>query len=303
MTLAGSAGVDPTLFEATIPGSLYESTWSIAGNVTRITSSSAADWDLDVHSAVGSLNLGTVSNANIAVDGPVTTLKVINWTDVGSFAAERVKYFRVLGSTKFGILGDCTADVTLTGNGVDPTLTSAIIKGALHDATWNVAGLVKNLDVAYWIADANLYFDGNVNTITTGGLARSRIFLGVLDTVEDMPDATDDFGPAYTLGSFVIDGISTAMRTYYLGELIGLTGDLFQDSCIAAWNLGAVRLREIASDNTDPYSADGKDPVFTQFGVTYAGQTPNITWRQDGHTFTWPTNWPPNTNDFQVLEV
>jgi hypothetical protein len=144
---------------------------------------------------------------------------------------------------------------------------------------------------------------GNINTTYAGAIARSRFFAGISDAVTDMPDSLGDFSGEYSIGTFTIEGIALAARNSYLNAITGLTDDLVQDSCIAAWDLGTVKLKQIRTDNSDPYPSDGIDPVFASFGVTFQGAIPKITWRQDGLTFKWPTNWPPNTNDFQVLQV
>jgi hypothetical protein len=306
VTLTGN-GADPTLQEVIVKGTVYDSTWNVTGSVNTVTTAAAEDWNLNVHSSVQTLNLGSVTGSHFSVDGPITTFKALQWLPGdggnGSLAAERVTYFRIVGKRIWAIAGDCTADLTLTGNGADPTIYTAFIKGALLDSEWTMAGTLRLLDVTTWIADTDIRVAGDITTAYTGALARSRVFAGVFDTVTDMPDSLGDFSGEFAIGNFTIEGIATVIRNSYLGTIVGLTDHLVQDSCIAAWHLGTVKLKQVRTDNADPYPSDGVDPVFTDFGVTFAGAVPNIVWHQDGLTLKWPTNWLPNTNDFQIVQV
>jgi hypothetical protein len=138
-----------TLGSASIAGSIANSTWEIDGQAGNITVKGDVD-GLDLCgnitglTALRSLSLGTVTNADISVDGGIRLIKAKQWLS-GSILADTLTALKILGYGD-AIAGDFGADLTLRGpaNAKSTTLGYTKIAGTLA-GHWDVTGKVGAL--------------------------------------------------------------------------------------------------------------------------------------------------------------
>lgn len=167
-------------------------------------------WELKNAASVGSLTLGDVADAAVAVNGEIGAVKAVRWQD-GSIQAAKVASITTTGAaaSKTGpaIRGDWCADVMLT----NPLAKSSL-------ATLTVAG---------WLDGAAVTSAGPLGTLTVGGLRSSTITAG---------DLAGTPATQMALGSLTVKGIA------------GQT-DLVLGSSLSAWKLGTVTLRDVKMSN------------------------------------------------------
>jgi hypothetical protein len=211
----GVASAGKTLSTATIKGSVAPSTWDLAGKVGSVTvkggvGAANRPWELKNAASVGSLTLGDVADAAVAVNGEIGVVKAVRWQD-GSLQAAKVASITTTGAaatkTVPAIRGDWCADVTLT----NPLAKSSL-------ATLTVAG---------WLDGAAVTSAGPLGTLTVGGLRSSTITAG---------DLAGTPATQMALGSLTVKGIA------------GQT-DLVLGSSLSAWKLGTVTLRDVKMSN------------------------------------------------------
>jgi len=138
-----------TLGRVTIAGA-FTGDWNITGNVGSIRAGNTDGWNLTVASEVRYLSLAEVQNTNLDVEGPIRYLRAISW-DGGSIEADWISSLRTTGSRRpVPILGDFSADITLSGNSAPrgTVLASASIAGTVDQADWELAGRVGRLTAA-----------------------------------------------------------------------------------------------------------------------------------------------------------
>ena len=125
-----------------------------------------------------------------------------------------------------GAAGDFKADVQLTGSAntkVKKTLGKAKIAGGIIDSFWEI--LV-----------------GDVGSITAGIIDSSTIRAGIDPSVaaNERPDEPDDFAAHSSMGNVTLEGIK--------GQARGTP--TFLNSVLAAWQMGAIKLEIVKTDNS-----------------------------------------------------
>jgi len=230
-----------------------------------------------------------VSGFSVHSAMPIKGLTVVDWTPAGGLANEiNAPYIRSLRSTGRradnrsgapGVPGDFDADLTLTGAGLgadDPVLYDVRIQGAIAGADWNLSGPAKSLRVAGGMRgatvridhspasaspaldsaslgvmdDSSIFSTGNMRNLTIDGMVDSNVFAGVINWVEadGMPDPYTQIDTPAAMGG--AGGNARIERTTIRGALAdGWYVDNFVNSTVAAYDVGAVVLRNAGMDN------------------------------------------------------
>ena len=159
LTGEGITGTVKALGAATVKGVVAPSTWDISGPVGTVALSGAVGlagqpWELTGATTLGTLTLGDVADAVVAVSGKVGAVKAVRWLG-GSLAGGTVTSIATTGlaatKTALAIPGDFGADVTISGFGLAVTakaLATASIKGAVAPSTWNISGPVGTVTLS-----------------------------------------------------------------------------------------------------------------------------------------------------------
>jgi hypothetical protein len=207
----GLAATAKALATARIKGAVAPSTWDIRGPVGTVTLSGAVGlagqpWELTGATTLGTLTLGDVADAVVAVSGKVGAVKAMRWLE-GSLAAGTVTSITTTGvaatsTVPGGISGDFAADVTLAGGLARQTLGT--------------------LTVAGWLTGAAISSAGAVGKVTLGGIEDSTLAAGDLVsaykaistlTVKGIKGAGSSFinsnVAAWTLGTVSVKGVQT----------------------------------------------------------------------------------------------
>ena len=291
--------------------------WDITGNIGSIFAGGGLyQWTLAAHNDINSLKLGYAEQANITADGAIASCLALNWktgtvkanyikkinptfgTDLsvevagyidtltalwwkgGTIKAGAIKTLSITGATSWGIVGDCTANLNITGiAGVAEPLGSAKIAATLSGATWDVAGNIGTLSVVGWAKNSHIHSTGNIRSISLGGMDTTVVYAGVASSVTGFPDPATAFAGAATIRKLTITGVK------------GVSGPYFINSSIAAPTLSSVSIREVQMSNS---AHNGDD-----FGIA-ATTIGSLSWRQGSYTYTWRNRWRPETGDFVV---
>jgi hypothetical protein len=156
LTGAGVTGTAKTLGSASIAGSVGANVWDLTGPVGTLAikgtvGTVAGPWLVTGAASIGTLTLGDVANADVAIGGGLGAVKAIRWLD-GSIQAVRATSIATTGlaTAKPPVAGDFAVDVTLTGAGVTgtaKTLGSASIAGSVGANVWDLTGPVGTLAI------------------------------------------------------------------------------------------------------------------------------------------------------------
>jgi len=162
--------------------------WDITGNATSITAGNTNGWLLDMHSNLGTLKLGRVTDADLDIDGDIGAVTAIEWL-AGAINAESLKTLTISGAkTPSVVAGDFNAHLTLTGSdnpAILVDLATVKIAGGIGASTWSVTGKVGSITagaVNGWsfddatglvslklgrVADAHVDIEGDAGTISS----------------------------------------------------------------------------------------------------------------------------------------
>jgi len=237
--------------------------------------------------AAVSLTFGSIGEMSIYCEMPIAKLIASEWVDNNETRDEiitpRLDRLLIRGDRTRDILGHFGADLLLGQmKGFEvadevpvpsparrPTLGSAIVRGDLYEAEWDIFGRMGSLTVLGRIETATVRTTERMGRIAFGGVLDSNFLAGISREVQDratQPEHVDNPGAR-------IQGITMLSRPLPgTGE-----GPFFQNSNFSAASIGPVRLL-----NVNYYNAG------RQFGF-YAGTISSISHR-DTHTgeqWTW----------------
>ncbi|MHC4644517.1 MAG: Ig-like domain-containing protein [Planctomycetota bacterium] len=178
LDLDGTGAQKATLTNAKIAGGLSNCKWDIDGDVRTVyVKGEVTNWDLDIHSSIRSLKLGDVADTYVSVDGLISSLHAARWLG-GHLEAASINSLQIKGDRKLKIAGDFSADVTLTGTGVDSrknVLNNARIAGEVIGGTWSVTGNGGGIAVGGSRPDWTVSFSGDVRSLMARGNKKDRI--------------------------------------------------------------------------------------------------------------------------------
>jgi len=214
---------------------------------------------LNVGGSLGMLSL----NKSGANGGNVLAGAVVNAGVIGSLRAGG----SFQGASGNGITVNAGQITGLNVAG-DMDYTALTLANAARKATVAALG---TMSVGGNMANSQLLSDGNLTSVTLGGMDDSEAFAGVASSVTGLPGAEADFSGQDSIGTFTILGLKSG--TTPITSLI--------NSNIAAWKLGTASLAYAQGDN-------GGVP----FGVA-CNQYATLTYRPlIGSTTTWTKSNP-----------
>jgi hypothetical protein len=138
---------------------------------------------------------------------------------------------------------------------VAPAVTALAIKGGFSvDVITNELGKLT----AGTITDSDVRSGGNIGIVKAGSIIGSRLYAGVRQDVDDLPDGLDDFATASTsIKSVTVTGRSTGA---------------FGDSRIAAGSVGKLSLGTLAAGVNDGAAFGVAGDSIASVNAVVAGQ-------------------------------
>jgi hypothetical protein len=130
-------------------------------------------------------------------------------------------------------------------------------------------GSLNNAKVGGLVTGARWDVNGDIGTVTVGGLHNSSIFAGIRDDVTGLPDSADEFETQQAIGKLTVKGVR--------GQPFA-----FVNANVAAYALGTIQLR-------DPQTANGGTP----FGVA-AHSLKSFSLQQGATRFRWNDRLDPS---------
>ena len=247
----------PSVGSLTIGGNGFGADLTLNGSNTatnlanaKIAGAASGLWIIT--GSVSSLSFGSTSATwDAEISGNVSTIKVAQNAS-GSIHANTIKTFTVGGN-----LDGATVTLDQQVNTAKPKLTGL--------QTLTTGGLIQNSTIAAV---------GNIGKITTIGILHSAVTAGVATGSTGLPDSLTDFSAAAAIGSITLKGKK--------GLAVA-----FQDSIIAAQNIGAITLREVLADNgNNPFgiAADRIAKVTVYQGKTATTKLTNLNAAEDSIT-------------------
>jgi hypothetical protein len=200
----GETTYTKTLTTATIRGSAAPALWDVSGKVGAVTVGGAVGaagrpWQLLNATAVASLNLGQVADAQVTVGGAIGTIRAKFWTD-GAIQATKITSITTTGIAKTlatpAVSGDFGANVTLDNAASKTPLLAMTLAG--------------------WLDGAMINSNGPLGAFTMIGICDSTIQAGTAKiagvTVKGILRDPQDFFinsniSAYTLGTISIKAV------------------------------------------------------------------------------------------------
>jgi hypothetical protein len=237
---------------------------SLPGNLgANITLSAAAKG-----AALQTLQVaGTMGAAITAAAGSVGNVTAGDWTS-GSLTAESAGNVIIKGS----LIG---VSLTLT----EPTTAS------------RTATALGRLNVTGRMADSMVNSAGNIGTVSVGAMESSQLCAGLAAPTQGMPQTRGDFAP----------GPDNALPRIKSVAVYGMGGQTasFQNSIIAAWEIGAVRLQDVQFDTPDGAAWFGVSANGLRSYRRQSGKALGYAW-----TPAAPLAWPADDQqDFHVVHV
>lgn len=167
---------------------------------------------LPANNLPSTVTLGSVRDYAFESAMPIGSLTAREWLDTGG--VKETLSFHTLGRLNItgasgGVRGDLQADVEVT------------------------AGVVTGIRVAGFLDGSVITTIGDIGSVVLGGMRGSSLFAGT----SARPAMLADFFSESTISTFVISGIR------------GFTGDLFADAQVAAHDIGAISVRQVAPAN------------------------------------------------------
>jgi hypothetical protein len=193
-----------TLTTAIIRGSAAPALWDVSGKVGAVTVGGAVGaagrpWQLLHATALASLNLGQVADAQVTVGGAIGTIRAKFWTD-GAITATKITSITTTGIAKtlttLAVSGDFGANVTLDNAASKTPLLAMTLAG--------------------WLDGAMIASNGPLGAFTMVGMHDSTIQAGTAKiagvTVKGILNAPQYFFinssiSAYTLGTISIKAV------------------------------------------------------------------------------------------------
>jgi hypothetical protein len=139
----GETTYTKTLTTATIKGSAAPTLWDVSGKVGAVTVGGAVGaagqpWQLVNATALASLNLGQVADAQVTVGGAIGTIRAKFWLD-GAIQATKITSITTTGiaktlATPVAVSGDFRANVTLNNAASKTPLLAMTLAGWLDGA-------------------------------------------------------------------------------------------------------------------------------------------------------------------------
>jgi hypothetical protein len=138
----GETTYTKTLTTATIKGCAAPTLWDVSGKVGAVTvggsvGAAGQPWQLANATALASLNLGQVADAQVTVGGAIGTIRAKFWTD-GAIQAQKITSITTTGIAKTltapAVSGDFGADVTLDNPASKTPLLAMTLAGWLDGA-------------------------------------------------------------------------------------------------------------------------------------------------------------------------
>jgi len=300
--LTGQAGARYTLRSASVAGFVGYSGWDITGDVGRISvRGDVGNWWCYVHSSIGSVRFGSVTNSSVFVEGPVRSVTVEYWGS-GQLWAHSLGSLRATGNRREGVPARFTAALTLSGQGVPdgrPTLGSATFPEGVGAATWDITGDVRSIRAAWaqdwtlnvhsslaslrvdYVASSSLNVEGEIRSVRTGFWENASL------SAQAIRSASLGF---VTNGNVTVDG---TLRTLKVGYWHG--GSLTAASIGRLDSIGDLRHTpgHFSADLTITGTADGS-PALGRISII--GTLYDSTWNVTGEIdYLYVKYWVNNT--------
>jgi hypothetical protein len=193
----------------------------------------------------------TIDVGRISSDGPLFSVggKGVNLTgdmDVNGRVTKAV-FNNVTGAD---VTAGSVLKMTLTGSMLDSTLT-------LEDPYAPLVPVLGSLSVRGAITNSRVSTTGNIGSVKAGGLVNSEVYAGVVGT-DRFPSVSSDFGNEASILKLTLRGpLGTAS---------------FDNSVVAANNLGRINLGLIDTDNAAAPFGVAADTIATLSGTNALGE-------------------------------
>lgn len=180
-----------------------------------------------------SLTLAGIENGEVEIgslgspSGLTMNLGDLTYADIRSAKAIRQLNVNQWLSGTPGLLAPWVGQITCAGEfTADVTLSSADSQGNSLSA----------MSVGGWLQNANIRTAGNIGKVVVGGMDGSLMYAGVCWTLWPLPQA-GDFIAQRSIDSLAVTGAR------------GFSGEMFVNSRVAAWDLGTIALKNVATNN------------------------------------------------------
>jgi hypothetical protein len=201
----GETTYTKTLTTAIIRGSAAPALWDVSGKVGAVTVGGAVGaagrpWQLANATALASLNLGRVADAQVTVGGAIGAIRAKFWTD-GAIQAQKITSITTTGIAKTlttpAVSGDFGADVTLDNPVSKTPLLAMTLAGWLDGATIASNGPLGAFSMV-GMHDSTIQAAGTskIAGVTVKGILRNLQYFFINSNIS-----------AYTLGTISIKAV------------------------------------------------------------------------------------------------
>lgn len=291
-----AVGFDSSLFFSSAIGTLTavdfaQSTLLDAAAIKTLKVSEHFQGSLNIAGNLGTATIGGWIGENWTVGGNGGTIKFgASSTDwIASFGGD-VKSLTAKSTMSFTTF---TADSVQSVKAIDMTAGTMILSGAASDKKLTLGKLA----VTNWMDAVTVRAEGNIGSVTAGGMNASNVFAGVEADVDgllsDLSAAQTYLGNTdFRIAKVVINGAVDPLDPTNRNSMI--------DSNIIAGEIAYAKLRGVELDNADePFGLAARTfagPVIVQqpVGPSYRTYT----------TYTMGKNWMlASPNDFEVVRL
>jgi len=222
LKLNSTSAKTPALGSASIPGTLGDGLWDIAGNVGKVTIGAAAGSQINVSGVITSFAVGS-ADSNTALEA----------SRIGSLTSK----------------GNFSGNLVLQGDSTSPALASASISGNVGAGTWNITGNVSSITVKGSATGLRVCTTGNIAKVALGSAVNCSFLAGFTSQFAgNHPATAADFDPGRlsSIGSIKITGFQVP-KTQPIPRFV-------DNSCFSAAKLGTVQLTNVNLANCGLYA-------------------------------------------------
>jgi cyclophilin family peptidyl-prolyl cis-trans isomerase len=174
LTLAGDVDTTFTILSAFVRGSVFGSTWDIAGDVNLLRfitgfSASTANFAGNVRNLIA----GAVSGSTIDVAGEMNLVRSFEWDSSFFTSQSVVRAFLVTGNNALNLAGNFSGEVIINQSQVDLPMFNVRVNGNATDGTIAVGGNLFNAVIV-----------GNTDNFTLAGSGDAFNILIFGDSIE-----------------------------------------------------------------------------------------------------------------------